>query len=185
MTSHRARGRRGGAASVELLITAPIFFVLLVGVWEVGRLVELQQIVNNAAREGARQASSGKYSTAQIQGAVTTYLTNAGLPITDSNGNPNVTVTCVDVTAGNINLDPTSYTDNVIPQNHHIRVTIAYPMDNTRYMTSGGFTTQNYGFVGFGTFVPAGTNLNAQSDWFVMSDVPLTVPITIPNAPLP
>jgi len=171
---------------VELLITVPIFFVLLVGVWEVGRLIELQQLVNNAAREGARQASSGKYTTAQVQAAVTTYLSNAGVSITDSHGNPNVTVTAVDVTAGNIALNPASYAPgNVIPQNDHVRVTVAYPMDNARYLTSGGFTTKNYGVVGLGTFVPVGTMLNATSDWYVMSDVPITVPTTIPSAPLP
>jgi len=169
---------------VELLITMPIFFVLIVGTWEVGRLVELQQLVNSAAREGGRQASSGKYTTTQVQGVVTTYLSNAGLPITDSNGNPNVTVTAVDVTAGNIPLNPSSYNGNVLPQMDHVRVTVAYPMDNARYLTSGGFTTKNYGFVGFGTFVPAGSLINASADWYVMSDVPITVPTTIPAAPL-
>jgi Flp pilus assembly protein TadG len=183
MRTRRTTRRRGGSAAVELLVTMPIFFILLVGIWEIGRLVELQQEVNNAAREGARQASSGKYTTAQVQAAVITYLTNAGLAVTDANGNANVTVTAVDVTAGNIPLAPASYTGNVLPQNDHVHVTVAYPMDNARYLTSGGFNTKNYGFVGFGTFVPAGTMLNAAADWCVMSDVPISVPTTIPSAP--
>jgi hypothetical protein len=57
-------------------------------------------------------------------------------------------------------------------------------MDNARFLTAGGFQTNPYGFVGFGTFVPAGTQLSATSDWYVMSDVPVSVPVTIPNAPL-
>jgi hypothetical protein len=179
----RRAARRGGSASVELLITLPIFFVLLVGIWEVGRLVELQQLVNNAAREGARQAAGGKCTTAQVQSAVTAYLTNSGLAVTDANGNPNVTVTPVDVTAGNIPLAPSSYSGNVLPQMDHVRVTVAFPMDNARYLPSGGFNTSNYGWVGLGTFVPAGTLLSAEADWYVMSDVPITVPTSIPSAP--
>ena len=184
MRFHPRAGKRTGAASVELLVTLPIFLVLLVGIWEVGRLIELQQLVINSAREGGRQAASGKYTTAQIQADVLTYLTNAGLPTTDANGNPNVTVTALDITSGNVPLSPATYSGAVIPQMHHVRVTVAYPMDNARLMTAGGFNTKNYGFVGLGTFVPAGTLLNATADWYVMSDVPITVPTTIPNAPL-
>jgi Flp pilus assembly protein TadG len=185
MQTRCVRTPRRAAAAVELLFTMPVFFVLLVGIWEVGRLVELQQVVNNAAREGARQASSGKYTAAQVQQAVLAYLTNSGLPITDSNNNVNITVTAVDVTAGSIPLNPATYNGNVIPQDHHVRVTVAYPMDNSRYYTAGAFWTRDYGVLGVGTFVPAGTLLNAESDWFVMSDVPINVPTTIPNAPLP
>jgi len=176
MRTGRTRNRRRGAAAVELLVTAPIFFVLLVGIWEVGRLVELQQLINNAAREGARQASTGQYTAAEVQAAVLAYLQNAGLSTTDGTGATNVTVTAVDLTTGG---DPKG-----AAQMDHVRVTVAFPMDNARYLTSGGWTTKDYGVVGFGTFVPVGTLLNASADWYAMSDVPVTVPTTIPNAPL-
>jgi Flp pilus assembly protein TadG len=177
MPIRRTRTARRGAAAVELLVTAPIFFVLLVGIWEVGRLVELQQLVNNAAREGARQASTGQYTAADVQSAVIAYLQNAGLPTTDSSGNPNVTVTAVDLTTAG---DPKG-----AAQMDHVRVTVAYPMDNARYLMFVGWTTKDYGVVGGGTFVPAGTMLNSSADWYVMADVPVTVPTTIPSAPLP
>jgi Flp pilus assembly protein TadG len=177
MPLRRIRPARRAAAAVELLLTVPIFFVLLVGIWEVGRLVELQQLVNNAAREGARQASTGQYTAADIKATVLTYLQNAGLSTTDSSGTTNVTVTAVDLTTGG---DPKG-----AAQMDHVRVTVAFPMDNARYLASGGWTTKDYGVVGFGTFVPAGTLLNASADWFVMSDVPIVVPTSIPSAPLP
>jgi hypothetical protein len=143
----------------------------------VGRLIELQQLVNNAAREGARQASTGKCTAADVRQAVLDYLNNCGIPTTDSNGNVNVTITAIDLTTGG---DPKG-----AAQMDYVRVTVAYPMDNSRYLTSDGYTTKDYGVVGFGTFVPVGTMLNASADWYVMSDVPITVPVTIPNAPLP
>ena len=42
------------------------FGSLLMGVWEVGRLVQVEQLLNNAAREGARQASTSNVTTAGV-----------------------------------------------------------------------------------------------------------------------
>jgi len=49
--------RRGpGQALVEFAIVAPLFFVLMFGLFEFGRAVYYIQVVNNAAREGTRYA---------------------------------------------------------------------------------------------------------------------------------
>jgi hypothetical protein len=53
------RSRRQGVAAVEMAVLAIPLFVLLAGVWEVGRMVQAQQITVNAAREGARLAALG------------------------------------------------------------------------------------------------------------------------------
>jgi hypothetical protein len=50
----RRRGR--GQALVEFAIVAPIFFLLLFSIIEFGRYVYTVQVLNNAAREGARYA---------------------------------------------------------------------------------------------------------------------------------
>jgi ABC-2 type transport system ATP-binding protein len=52
-TRFRTSARRG-VAVVELAVLLPFLLVVLLGIWEVGRLIEVQQILNNAAREGAR-----------------------------------------------------------------------------------------------------------------------------------
>jgi Flp pilus assembly protein TadG len=86
--------RRQGAAAVELAILLPAVLVPLVfGIWEVGRLVQIQQIVANAAREGGRQASTGKYTETDIRDDIMDYLTNAGL----STSGVQITVTVTDV----------------------------------------------------------------------------------------
>src|SRR5262249_24204281 len=53
---HAAQARRAVAA-VEFAIVAPLLFGLLLGVWEIGRLVQVQQIISTAAREGGRVAA--------------------------------------------------------------------------------------------------------------------------------
>jgi Flp pilus assembly protein TadG len=57
--STRSGPRVGGSraqALVEFVLVAPIFFVLLFSIIEFGRAVYYIQILNNAAREGARYA---------------------------------------------------------------------------------------------------------------------------------
>src|SRR5215470_4385094 len=49
-----ARPRRDAAAVVELALLLPFLLVVNLGIWEVGRLIQVQQVLNNAAREGAR-----------------------------------------------------------------------------------------------------------------------------------
>jgi Flp pilus assembly protein TadG len=76
----RQRSRlRPGVASVELAVVF-LFFILplLFGVWEVGRLVQVQQLVSNAAREGARLAAQG--STINSDGTLTQIRVSSGTP---------------------------------------------------------------------------------------------------------
>ncbi|HEV3262421.1 MAG TPA: TadE/TadG family type IV pilus assembly protein, partial [Gemmataceae bacterium] len=74
------RATRRGIAAIEFVIVLPLITILLLGLWEGGRLIEIKQIMSNAAREGARQAASGQANTAQVQATVTNYLQAAGLP---------------------------------------------------------------------------------------------------------
>jgi len=70
---------RRGIAAVEL--AAVLLFVvvpLLIGVWEVGRLVQVHQVVSNAAREGARLAAQGY--TINPSGSPTQIMVNSGSP---------------------------------------------------------------------------------------------------------
>ena len=81
----------------------PLALMLMLGTWEVGRMVEVSQILNNAAREGGRSASTGQYSNSQVQQTVLNYLMNAGLPATSA------TVTVSDLT--NPSADCTAATE--------------------------------------------------------------------------
>lgn len=74
----RSTGRRGVAA-VELALVL-LFFILPVsaGLLEVGRLVQVQQIVSNGAREGARLAAQG--FTINSSGDPTQIKVSTGTP---------------------------------------------------------------------------------------------------------
>src|SRR5258708_38248993 len=55
----RSRSRRG-ATSVELAVVVLFFFIpVLFGIWEAGRLMEVQQLMSTYVREGARLAAPG------------------------------------------------------------------------------------------------------------------------------
>lgn len=75
----KCRKYRQGAAVVEFALVAPIFFLLVFGMIEWGRMVMVQQVLTNASREGARKAVLEGISTADVQTAVNDYLTNAGI----------------------------------------------------------------------------------------------------------
>jgi Flp pilus assembly protein TadG len=74
------RTRRPGTAAVEFAFLLPFILILLLGLWEVGRLIEVNQLMYNAAREGCRQASTGLINNTAVQQVVVNYLKNAGLP---------------------------------------------------------------------------------------------------------
>lgn len=52
----RALGSRG-AAAVEFALVAPVFFLVVIGMIEVGRALMVQQALTNASRAGAREAA--------------------------------------------------------------------------------------------------------------------------------
>jgi Flp pilus assembly protein TadG len=81
-TSRRRRAgpaTRAGVAAVEMGFTFMVFvFPLMIGIWEIGRMVQVQQIVSNAAREGARLAGQG--TTIRSDGTITQINVSTGTP---------------------------------------------------------------------------------------------------------
>lgn len=92
--SQLVNSARRGVAAVELGLVTILFMVpLIIGIWEVGRLIHVHQVVSNSAREGARLAAQGftirgdgtqlqiKKATGSpnVTNAVVSYLQAAGL----------------------------------------------------------------------------------------------------------
>lgn len=71
--SARAGKRRLGAAATEFAIVAPVFFLMIIGFIEFGRALMVQQVLINASRVGARQATTAGATTGQVQAAVQAY----------------------------------------------------------------------------------------------------------------
>ncbi len=98
------RTDRKGAAAVEFALVAPVLCGMILGMIEVGRAIQVQQVLVNAVREGCR-AYCDNTATVTLNGqtytggtsayaiALVQYsLENANVGITTSNIN-NVTVT--------------------------------------------------------------------------------------------
>jgi hypothetical protein len=73
------RRNRQGAAVVEFALVAPIFFLLVFGMIEYGRMVMVQQILTNASREGARRAVLDGATTSGVTSAVQSYLQGSSI----------------------------------------------------------------------------------------------------------
>ncbi|HZT80785.1 MAG TPA: TadE family protein [Gemmataceae bacterium] len=71
----QARPRRG-ATAVETALVLGACLLLFFGLFEYGRFVMVRQLLDNAAREGARQAvvSTNSLTAADIQNTVTAYM---------------------------------------------------------------------------------------------------------------
>jgi Flp pilus assembly protein TadG len=74
--ARRASPRRG-AAAVEFAVCLPVFFLILYGLWEVGRIVEVQNVVWNSGREAARDCSLGQDNLAIVANNLLVYLQSA------------------------------------------------------------------------------------------------------------
>lgn len=83
--SGRSAAPRRGAAMVEFAVVAPIFFMIVFGVIEFGRGLMVQQLLTNAARNGARKAIVGGQTSDTISTAVKSELSGFGLNTTNAN----------------------------------------------------------------------------------------------------
>ena len=155
---HRERGRgrreRRGAIAVEVAIVLPLLLTLLLGVVEVGRLVEVSQILDNAAREAGRQASTGQRSTAEVREAALDYLKFAGI---ETRG---VVVTLENLTESS-RADPSK-----AEQLDRIAVKVTLPIDNIDWMALDRITDS--------------TTLSRRVEWTSMRDLPVIVQSSIP-----
>ena len=68
------RRKRRAAAAVEFAVVAPVFFLMVLGMIEYGRMVMVQQVITNASREGAGKAVLQGTTRSEVQAAINSYL---------------------------------------------------------------------------------------------------------------
>ena len=169
--NHRARH---GVAAVELAFIAPLLMGLLLGVWQIGQLIQVQQIVSTSAREGARLAAQGQ--TVQGDSIQYVYASTASATANNATGAPNVqttvlnflqeagistsgvTVTFTYLTGTTTNTDPYQGV-----QGQQFSVTVVVPYSN-------------FGWTDFGSNV----SLTSTVVWTSLVDTPFTINTTIP-----
>jgi Flp pilus assembly protein TadG len=151
---HR-RTRRRAVAAVEFAAVLPLILTLLLGIWEVGRLIEIQQFLENATREGARQAATGQLTDAQVQQVVIQTLAAEGLPTTD------VVVTVQDLTTPANDVSQANYLDQ-------IQITATIPYADVRFSLISMVTTP-------------GQLITSRVQWLTMVDEPYPANPTPPQ----
>lgn len=135
---------RRGVAAVELAVLLPLILMLLLGVWELGRMIHVQQALVNAAREAARHAASGQYTNAQCEDVAKEYLTVFGFPMT------NVTATVSNTTNTALDAKVAKYMDQ-------FKATVTIPYKDVRWSVSSYFLSST-------------TTLTASAVWITMLD---------------
>lgn len=88
----RQKPKRRGTAAVEFALVAPVFFLLVFGMIEFGRMIMVQQVLTNASREGARAAVLDGATSGSVTSTVNSYLAGAAL------GSASITMTPTDPT---------------------------------------------------------------------------------------
>lgn len=109
------RSTRKGAAALEFAMVAPLFFLVILGIFEFGRGLMVQQTIINATREGAREAALPDATISSVKTTVVDFLADASITITDEK----VTVTPDPATAFN---------------NEQITVSVSVPYDEVRWI---------------------------------------------------
>jgi Flp pilus assembly protein TadG len=103
-----SRSRNRGQALVEFALVIPLFLLMLVGIFDLGRAVFSYNTLTNAAREGARLAIVNQYKPTIIQRAKDqTAITELNAPNVDVNfyqtkvdGTPDTARPCALVAVG-------------------------------------------------------------------------------------
>jgi Flp pilus assembly protein TadG len=165
-------GVRRAAAAVELTFVVLFFFIpVLFGVWESGRLIEVQQIVSNSAREGARLAAQGhtinstgaptQIQTNNVKDVVYQYLVAAGFATLD----PDDVVVAFAFTAAR--SDGTLPTEPYLGEkNQPFTVTVTVPWHKVRWINAGLIRP---------------TEVSFTVTWQMLTDDAFTVNQTIPT----
>ena len=170
--------RRRGVAAVEFAVVLPLLTIFIFGIWDMGRLIEVQNVLEQAAREGGRTAAAGRINDNDVllsttndalrhftvEDSVKRYV-ELNLP-----GRPGVG------DAVTVTLTPLDGASFVHPgdaeQLDRFAVEVSLPRDQVRW-------------IWFNNIAPGQTELTARSVWRSMKDEPLAVDTTIPQDAAP
>ena len=192
---------RKGIAATELALLAPLILTLLMGLWEVGRYIAMQNLIDNAVREGGRMGSSGAYfssnnmtdpttsgtltlaapsknTACEMQKRVLLYLQTSGVSTT----NATVKVTNTGTTTTPKTWNYTYTAAGAITGSGYDPTAAAGQLDRLAVTVTVSYA--NIAWSPLSYFIGQSTTMTATANWNSMVDVPLTVSTTIPSKPL-
>jgi hypothetical protein len=163
-------------------------FLMIIGLWEVGRMVEVQQIVWNSAREAARNASLGEDSLLTVATNLASYLQNAE-PTAFAKGHSTSFKTPTFALPANT-FGYSCWDTTVTPNKELFTVTFA-DMTNTAITEPTGMAQLDryeitvqvpYATIGWSTIpqITGITRMYATVDWVSMLDSPFQITPSLP-----
>jgi Flp pilus assembly protein TadG len=171
---------------VEFALILPLIVWILFGLWEVGRITEVEEVMTNSAREAGRDASLGQEDLKTVATNLATYL-QAAEPSAFAQGHatnmiaPVVTMpanttgyTCWDTVANRelftitfTDLTHTSVTEPTgMSQLDIFRVGVQVPYTNVGWLPT--------------PYLTGLTRLNSSVTWTAMVDSPFTIAPSLP-----
>ena len=199
---YRPGKSRRGIAATEMAIMAPVVLTLLMGLWEVGRYIAMQNLLDNAAREGGRLGCSGSYfssnnmydsivphplivlpapsknTACELQQKVLLYLQSAGVSTTGAT----VTVTNTGTAGSSKNWTYTYTAGGTISGSGYDPTGDANQLDQLGITVTLPYT--NIAWSPLSWFVSQSATMTAKASWNSIVDIPLAVSTTIPTKPL-
>jgi hypothetical protein len=185
--------RRRATAVVEAVVVIALFLLpVIFGVWEVGRLLNVQQVISNSARDGARYAATGLASASnihrpedppesledyQVQRAILYYLANAGLRTETSLGlyaeviNETNGERCGYDGATVIGPNPSKDPCQSAQRLDKLRIVIHYPYSATAWSPLSVFVSPSF-------------KMRGDVRWLMLRDDPIQTDTSIPDQPL-
>jgi hypothetical protein len=183
------RGRRRAVAAVELaFLVSYILFPLMLGLWQVGRIIQVKQIMDNAAREGARLAAQAQVippvggftlvtsappGQPNVQDTVREYLAAAGVVDGTTYSDVTVTFTFID-------SFPPATTWTTPPYSPYPPSTPYQPWMGIKGMRFTVTVTLPINDINWTPFDLSGQNLTSTVTWCILTDDPFTINTTIP-----
>jgi Flp pilus assembly protein TadG len=111
-----------GTALLETALTLPLILLVSVSIFEFGRAYQMEQVLTNAAREGARVAVLPGMDTSTVQTRVRAYLNSGQVP--------NASTASVVVTAVNIPMGAGTVPGTKVTVNYPFSFMVLNPVAN-------------------------------------------------------
>jgi Flp pilus assembly protein TadG len=84
VSKNSPRRPRPGVAAAEFALVAPVLFALVLGIFELARGIMVKDVLNNAARKGARTGATANADDSSITSEVNGVLTANGIAVPDA-----------------------------------------------------------------------------------------------------
>jgi Flp pilus assembly protein TadG len=123
VSRHPCRTKRRGAHLVEFALVAPVFFVFVLGIIDIGRGLMVSSLLSNAARAGCRVGVLPGKSDSDVQAAVAQALNRQGISGTTTS----------------VRVNGTAANANTAQAKDLITVTITVPVTNVAWLPMTAF----------------------------------------------